>query len=176
MNDDIAYSQSLLEGGVTNFKDDIDLVIAPKVDLGVSAAEMFSGCEHLTYVPPLPGNVCEDMTSMFEGCEHLRSVPIFNCKMVWKIGDMFKDCTALKNIRGFTDMGWNVTRPSTVLDLTASDHITYDSIMRVINTIHRSRLSDMMIYLRIKRYLYNQLSADDIEIATNKKWCIVVVD
>lgn len=105
MNDDIAYSQSLLEGGVTNFKDDIDLVIAPKVDLGTSAEEMFSGCTHLTYVPPLPGNVCLDMDRMFENCEHLRGVPILYCKMVESFRDMFKGCTALKNIRGFTDMG-----------------------------------------------------------------------
>ena len=96
--------------------------------------------------------------------------------MVESFRDMFKGCTALKNIRGFTDMGWNVTRPSTVLDLAVSDYITYASIMRVINTIHRSRLSDMMIYLRIKRSLYNQLSIEDIEIATDKKWCIVAVD
>jgi hypothetical protein len=34
----------------------------------------------------------------------------------------------------------------------------------------------MMIYLKVKRYLYEQLSAEDIRIATNKNWCIVVVD
>jgi hypothetical protein len=176
MNDDIAYSQGLLENGVTSFKNDIDLVLSPKVPLGLSAAEKYEGCIHLTYVPPLPGTECTDMTEMFNGCEHLRGVPILYCKMVERITDMFKGCTALKNIRGFTDLGWNITRPSTSLDLSVSDHITYDSIMRVINTIHRSRLSDMMIYLKIKRYLYDQLSAEDIEIATNKHWCIVVVD
>lgn len=173
MNQDIAYSQSLLNDEQTKFTDDIDLVIAPKINCLTEGA--FSGCTHLAYVPSLKSCALSETSFnyVFYNCSNLRSVAtIDNCRFVSSVTGMFTGCTALTNIRGFKQLGYNFYKPNVTLDLSASTHITHTSIMNVIRSVSPSRISGVTNILKVSVETYRLLSDADIEEATDKRWCI----
>lgn len=150
MNQDIDYSESLWTGS-NSYKNDIDLVLAPKINCLTEST--FSGCTHLTYVPTLRNCASHTDGSLnyaFYNCSNLRSVAtINNCTYVASVTGMFGGCTALTNIRGFKQLGYNFYKPNVTLDLSASTHITHQSIMNVIRNVSPSRMSGVTNILKV---------------------------
>ena len=170
MNQDIDYSESLWTG-INSYKNDIDLVLAPKINCLTEST--FSGCTHLTYVPTLRNCASHTDGSLnyaFYNCSNLRSVAtINNCTYVASVTGMFGGCTALTNIRGFKQLGYNFYKPNVTLDLSASTHITHQSIMNVIRNVSPSRMSGVTNILKVSWATYSLLSNSDIEEATAKR-------
>ena len=131
---------------------------------------MFRECKVLEEIPQYNTNALEQFYGMFYNCSLLITVPQLYCgnlKMVSATIEpsnfMFYGCTSLTNLGGFVGLTYN-------LDLSASDLITRESMLNVFNTIGivEGKTID------ISQAVYDRLTTEDIQIATNKGWIINV--
>lgn len=131
--------------------------------------EMFSGCKNLEEIPQYNTNVVERCYGMFYNCSLLITVPQLYCGNLKMIGTteptsyMFVGCSSLTNLGGFVGLTYN-------LDLSASDLITRESMLNVFNTIGIVEGKT----INISQAVYDRLTTEDIQIATNKGWIINV--
>lgn len=131
--------------------------------------EMFSSCKDLEEIPQYNTNALERCYHMFYECSSLITVPQLyfgNLKMFYSIKPtdyMFYGCTSLTNLGGFVGLTFDI-------DLSASDLITRESMLNVFNTIGivEGKTID------ISQAVYDRLTTEDIQIATNKGWIINV--
>lgn len=135
-----------------------------------SMTYMFGYCAELKEIPQYNTNTVESYFNMFYGCSSLITVPQLYCgnlKMltanVEPTSYMFFGCSSLTNLGGFVGLTYN-------LDLSASDLITRESMLNVFNTIGivEGKTID------ISQAVYDRLTTEDIQIATNKGWIINV--
>lgn len=108
MNDDIAYSKSLLDAWNPNnpnsanhlYMGDTKLVYAPNIDTSTVTImqRMFQNCTRLTTVPLYNTSKVKDMYQMFDNCPSLQTVPGFNTSNVTIMESMFKGCSLLKTV------------------------------------------------------------------------------
>lgn len=128
---------------------------------------MFDRCYELQEIPQYTTIAVESFYRMFAECGNLITVPQLNCtnlKMTYNTeptSGMFYQCTNLTNLGGFVGLTFN-------LDLSASDLITRESMLNVFNTI--GIVEDKTI--DISQAVYDRLTSEDIQIATNKGWII----
>ena len=108
MNDDIAYSKSLLDAWNPNnpnsanqlYMGDTKLVYAPNIDTSTVTImqRMFQNCTRLTTVPLYNTSKVKDMYEMFDNCPSLQTVPGFNTSNVTIMESMFSGCSLLKTV------------------------------------------------------------------------------
>ena len=108
INDDIAYSKSLLDAWNPNnpnsalqlYMGDTKLVYAPNIDTSTVTImqRMFQNCTRLTTVPLYNTSKVKDMYQMFDNCHSLQTVPGFNTSNVTIMEGMFKGCSLLKTV------------------------------------------------------------------------------
>ena len=108
MNDDIAYSKSLLDAWNPNnpnsalqlYMGDTKLVYAPNIDTSnvTIMQRMFQNCVRLTTVPLYNTIKVKDMYQMFDNCPSLQTVPGFNTSNVTIMESMFEGCSLLKTV------------------------------------------------------------------------------
>ena len=108
MNDDIAYSKSLLDSWNPNnpnsanglYMGDTKLVYAPNIDTSTVTImqRMFQNCTRLTTVPLYNTSKVKDMFQMFGNCPSLQIVPSFNTSNVTIMEMMFQGCSLLKTV------------------------------------------------------------------------------
>lgn len=88
----------------------------------------------------------------------------------------FSNCSSLTTLGGFTNLGKAFTGTNTnahTLNLSASTVLTYQSIMNVINNLAApddANCNDAT--LKLSAASYALLSAEDIAIATAKRWSV----
>ena len=132
MNDDIAYSKSLLDSWNPNnpnsalqlYMGDTKLVYAPNIDTSTVTImqRMFQNCIRLTTVPFYNTSKVKDMYQMFDNCPSLQTVPAFNTSNVTIMSQMFKGCSLLKivpemntsKVTNFKDMFTKCTSLTTI--------------------------------------------------------------
>lgn len=119
MNDDIAYSKSLLDAWNPSrtsasglYQKDKKLVYAPNIDTSnvTSMNAMFSDCKRLTTVPSFNTINVTNMSGMFGGCSSLKNVTLFNTSKVTDMSHMFSGCESLITAPAFNTI--NVTSMS----------------------------------------------------------------
>ena len=107
MNDDIAYSKSLLDAwnpSKTNalqlYRGDTKLVYAPNINTSnvTIMQRMFENCVRLRTVPLYNTSKVTDMYQMFFNCKSLQTVPAFNTINVTIMSQMFASCSLLKTV------------------------------------------------------------------------------
>lgn len=120
---------------------------------------------------------------MFAGQKILTTIPELDYSEVYNVRQTWGACYRLKNLGGFINMGM----PENFNQYTSDDKIYYykvdfascpltrSSIMNVFNNLYdRASAGYPIITLNISGYTYKLLTKDDIAIATNKGWTIVV--
>ncbi len=107
MNNDVAYSKSLLDAWNPSntstyelYSGDKKLLYAPKIDTRnvTTMSFMFDGCTSLTIVPLYNTSKVTSMNSMFGYCSGLTSVPAFDTSNVTSMDSMFDNCTSLTTV------------------------------------------------------------------------------
>ena len=111
INDDIAYSKSLLDAWNPNnpnsalqlYMGDTKLVYAPNIDTSTVTImqRMFYNCTRLRTVPLYNTRKVKDMYQMFCNCKSLTTVPGFNTSNVTIMSQMFYNCSLLKTVSAF---------------------------------------------------------------------------
>lgn len=107
MNDDVAYSKSLLDAWNPSntsardlYYDDTKLVYAPNIDTSNvdNMSYMFSLCRRLQTVPMYDTISVTNMVNMFSYCSSLQTVPLFDTSNVTSMTYMFYDCFSLTSV------------------------------------------------------------------------------
>ena len=186
------------------FEDCYSLIALPEMDTSnvTDMYYMFGGCHSLTAVPQLDTSNVTDMGYMFAGCTLLREIPeldtsnvtnmrsmFSNCNLVQKIPeidisnvtakvsiyDMFSGCWELRFVRFKPVTGYNVNRDFGI-DLSHAT-LGHAALVDLFNSL--PKLSDLASSYRIpltltRSYGRSELSDEDIAIATNKGWRLVL--
>lgn len=147
--------------------------------------QMFYECNNLTEIPQLDTKNATEMDCMFYNCNNLTEIPQLDTSNVTGVRDMFSYCYQLVNIGGFVNLGKGFTQKSDncssySLDLSNSQQLTHESLMNVINNLYDLNLTyDVAnggtLYtqkLTLGSTNVAKLTAEEIEIATNKGWTI----
>lgn len=166
-----------------------------------SFRNFFSGLSNLETIDNIDTSKATSMTSMFFECYSLKSIPAIDTKNVIEVGSMFYRCLNLKTIPeldfgnmiffnqtfaycgkleelgGFKDLGkaYEITADENnknyILDLSASDLITHDSLMNVINDLYDIATKGCKAQrLSLGTTNLAKLTEEEIAIATNKGW------
>ena len=107
MNDDIAYSKTLLDAWNPSntsayglYRDDKNIVYAPNIDTSnvTSMEQMFTRCYRLQKVPLFNTSNVTNMGYMFNYCSSITTVPLFNTSNVTRMDYMFYYCTSLQKV------------------------------------------------------------------------------
>ena len=111
MNDDIAYSKTLLDAWNPNnpnsanhlYMGDTKLVYAPNIDTSTVTImqRMFYNCVRLRTVPFYNTSKVTDMYQMFSNCKSLTTVPHFDTRNVTIMSQMFSSCYLLTTVPFF---------------------------------------------------------------------------
>lgn len=146
---------------------------------------MFYNCNNLTKIPQLDTSNVINMSRMFYHCNNLTEIPQLDTSNVTCVRDMFSYCYQLVNIGGFVNLGKGFTQKSDncssySLGLSSSQQLTHESLMNVINNLYDLNLTyDVAnggtLYtqkLTLGSTNVAKLTAEEIEIATNKGWTI----
>lgn len=139
----------------------------------------FSGCMSLKTFPAINTSKVTEISQTFNGCSSLQTIPELNFEKVNNASYAFGGCTALTNLGGFKNLGQNY--PTTAarngylykVDLSASNNLTHDSLMNVINKVYDIAGKGVAAQnLTIGSTNIAKLTAEEIAIATNKGWTI----
>lgn len=128
-----------------------------------SMNSMFKSCKLITGCTTLDTSSCTNMTYMFEGCSALTSVNFSNVSNVTSMNYIFSSCKALTTLSGFVGLKVN-------LDLSASEVLTVESVMNVIN--NAADMSSSAKTLTLNKTVFAQLSEEQIQTASAKGWNI----
>lgn len=193
------FDTSNVTGMIQMFADCSNLERIPMLDTSnvTSMYYMFSGCSSLKYVPVLDTSNVKYMTGMFYNCTSLTSAPQFDTSNVTKAPNMFYGCTNLidipklnmsnyidydyvgnsyfdfygcvnlRNIGGFTGIQTN-------MGFRGCKNLTRISVLNIFREMATVNYSVGTLRIWLPQDVYNLLSADDIAIATNKGWTIVI--
>ena len=127
---------------------------------------MFANCTNLTEIKDLDTSSATRIDSMFNSCSKLQTVSELDCSKLTSdnssYSSPFNNCYLLRYFGGFKGLKVNM-----YLDKCYS--LSYESLMNVINKL-ADGVSGKTLYLF--QDLVNQLSDDDIAIATSKGWSI----
>ena len=123
---------------------------------------MFGNCQKLKEVTNFDSSNATKMTTLFSNCTKLQTVSELDTSKITSNFSSYNNplynCYALRNFEGFK--GLKVT-----MYLDSCYSLSYDSMINVINKLE-SGVSGKTLYLN--QDLVNQLSDDDIAIATSK--------
>jgi surface protein len=127
---------------------------------------MFKYCEILETIPQFNTSNVTNMKEMFSYCKNLHTLPLLNFSSATDLYRMFYGCSNLANLGGFDGLRYPI-------DLSPSKVITRDSMINVFNSLGQA-ISQGGTNIIIAQAVYNNLTADDIAIATNKGWTVSI--
>jgi surface protein len=136
---------------------------------------MFRDCYSLTTIPQLNTSKVTDMMWMFYNCYSLESVPLLDASNVADAYDMFYNCDKLQNLGGFKNLG-KVDNINVIYAFRGCHNITRQSCVNIFNNLYDIASAGYLLkqYLGFEAEVIARLSDEDIAIATNKGWNIVV--
>ena len=142
-----------------------------------SAVQMFYSSNYLKYVQGFDTSNVTSMYSMFAYCPNLVTVPKLNASKVVIVSNMFVNCNNLTNLGGLENLGqaYDTTKSanysSYTLDLSASNKLTHDSLMNVINNLYDIKTKGCNPQsLVLGSTNLEKLTSEEIAIAQNKGW------
>ena len=140
---------------------------------------MFSSCNRLQTIPQLDTSKVTTMDFMFSSCEMLSSIPQLDASNVTNIIYMFLGNNSLTNFGGLLNLGKSyLTTNSTnytkyTLNLNASNKLTHESLMNVINGLYdiaSAGIKPQQLILGTENLA--KLTEEEIVIVQNKGWTL----
>lgn len=151
--------------------------ISPAIDTReyTSMKNMFYGWHDLKEVNfPYNTSRVTNMTNMFHSCDNLEQIKVyFDCSKVKTTLNIFQGCTKLYNIYGLNNMGQQ--SDFDYLSLTDCPQLSRYAIRNIFNTIYdRASVGYSTKYIYLHHDAMSRLNNEDIAIATNKGWTVVI--
>lgn len=153
----------------------------PAVDTGsvTDFSSAFLNCISLESIPALNTSDATFISAIFSGCSSLKTIEELNWEKANNISSAFTNCTSLINLGGFKNLGQNYSTSSSAntnaltLNISASNNLTHDSLMNVINKVYDIATKGVTTQkIIIGSTNIAKLTAEEIAIATNKGWSI----
>lgn len=147
---------------------------------------MFSGCNSLIEVPQLDTSSATDMLGMFSDCNSLTSIPELDCSSVINIDGIFFGCYHLMDVGGFKNLGKQPELAEDSIDFCLGMNLVNDSYepdlialkqsaVNIINNLYdRASAGFSVISIYFYRSFGMLLSDNEIAVATNKGWNIII--
>ena len=162
----------------------VQLTSVPEFDTSnvTNIAYMFSGCSKLTSIPEFDTSNVISMNSMFYACSRLTSIPELNCQSINNnlpsgyYSAILYNCSSLLEFGGFKDLGKGFTGSSSKSFYMGTNNqaLTHESMINTFNGLYdlttTSYTGTATFY--VSKYPYDNLTEDDIAIATSKGWVI----
>ena len=127
---------------------------------------MFSYCKALTTVDKIDTGSNTNFQYIFYGCAKLRTIPALDCSSNTSTTSSYNspvgNCTNLRNFGGLVGMNKSFYCDSSYV-------LSYESLLNILNGLADGVSGQT---LTLNKVLVNQLSDDDIAIATNKGWSV----
>lgn len=142
---------------------------------------MFYYCSNLTSIPAFDTSNVTNMNVMFYLCNVLTTVPELNCQSItsqfnYNFYAPFGSCSKLESFGGFKDLGKNFTGSSskTFYMGTNNQALTHESMINTFNGLYDLTTTSYTgtATFWVSKYPYDNLTEDDIAIATAKGWVI----
>lgn len=155
--------------------------ISPLLDFSniINANSIFYGCSTLIEIPSFNFSKATNIANCCISCYALKTIGLIDCSKVANISGAFTNCSKLENLSGFKDLGKGYSTSQSAsfanykLDLSASNSITHDSLMNVINNLYDIATAGVQIQqLVIGSTNLAKLTAQEIQIATDKGWVV----
>jgi hypothetical protein len=129
---------------------------------------MFLNCNSLQSIPAFPGSVASvtTMQSMFQNCNSLQSIPAFpgSVASVTNMGNMFLNCNSLALLGDLPGVTLNFSVASCLLGR--------DELVSVFTNLPDRTSLDSRTITITNNPGASELSAADLEIATDKNWVV----
>ena len=143
-------------------------------------SNMLRRCSNLTSVPRFDTSKVINISNMFAECSQLTSVPELNCQSITTIssvyGSTLYSCPKLESFGGFKDLGKTFTGSSskTFYMGTNLQMLTRESMINTFNGLYDLTTLNYTgtATFFVSKYPYDNLTEDDIAIATSKGWVI----
>ena len=140
---------------------------------------MFQYAQGLETIPQIDMSNVENVRSMFYLCSRLKSLPKLNWQKVNNIYTTFQNCGQLVDLGGFENLGmaYETTKDANYtfygLKFQQSYNLTHDSLMNVINNLYDIKTKGCKPQqLILGSSNISKLSAEELQICTNKGWSI----
>ena len=147
---------------------------------------MFRWCESLKTIPPLDTTKVTSMTEMFKNCSSLVSVPALNTSLVTSMPNMFEACGKLEIVTlldmvkvtdalymffGCSSLKYcHLTNLKTKIEFDNSPLLEKSSVLFIFANAQKISSSKT---IKLHADTFNQLTADEIAIATQKGFSVV---
>ena len=165
----------------SEFQNDLNLLFMPAIDTlnVINFSSVFQGCKKLLYIPQLNTSNGTRFSSAFSNCISLTTIPQLNASKSNNVYSMFNGCSSLTTFGGLLNLGqaFSTTHSANyytdTLSLNASDSLTHDSLMNVINGLYDIATKGCNTQkLTLGSTNLAKLTAEEIAIATNKGWTV----
>lgn len=146
-----------------------------------SMSNMFEDCRNLKYLDLSNFNTSnvKYMGTMFKYCRNLTTIAKLDASKVTSIRYMFDYCEELKNFGGLTNLGEAYLTTAAAnyqfykMEVSYSKKLTHESLMNIINNLYDIATKGCNVQQLILGSTNKaKLTAEEIEIATNKGWVV----
>lgn len=153
----------------------------PAFDTGsvTDFSSAFINCKSLESIPALNTSNATNVSAFFADCSSLKTIQELNLEKAKNLSNAFNNCKSLTNLGGFLNLGQNYPLNSTAnnysltLNISASNNLTHDSLMNVINKVYDIATKGVATQkITIGNTNIAKLTAEEIAIATNKGWSV----
>ena len=147
----------------------------------IDTTSMFQSCAKLTtFSPRMNLSKVRKMEYMFYGCSSLVTLPELDCDSCENMSSIFANCYNLTNIGGFRNLGkaYSTTASANNTDYriylgSELRNLTKQSILNVFNSVYNIASKGCKVQqIYVPSTLYQQLTSEEIAIATNKGWSV----
>ena len=147
----------------------------------IDTNSMFQSCNKLTtFSPGMNLSKVKDMQYMFYGCRSLVTLPELDCDSCVNVQGILDSCDNLTNIGGFKNLGkayltTTSANTSAYRIYLGSElrNLTKQSILNIFNSVYDIASKGCNVQqIYVPSTLYNQLTSEEIAIATNKGWSV----
>lgn len=174
----LATEASNIFYGCTNLKK----ITKFNIPLAERSSSCFENCSNLEEINNITFGNINSLYSMFKNCSSLEEIPEINCSNVNGLDHFVDGCSNLTNLGPLTNLGqaygtgYNTAHNvSKKLDLSTCPLLTHDSLVAIFNGLYDLNLATTFYTqdIVLGSTNYAKLTAEEIEIATNKGWTVL---
>lgn len=134
-----------------------------------SMESTFTGCFKITSIPAFDTSNVTRLNNTFSENYMLQSIPLLDCGNMNYISNAFNNLWELVDVGGFKDVG-KQENGTYELNFSASEKLTHDSVMNIINNLHP--ITNSSAILVFHNSLNASISDDEKAIAAGKGWSL----
>lgn len=144
----------------------------------INGGYYFRNCSNLKIIPKIDTSNLEKANYMFNGCTNLTTIAELDFGNVYTVENMLYNTNTIVNMGGFKDLGKSYDKLSgdKYRNLFTGAVASHESLVNIINKVYNlnnnssAKTSTIKVY--VKNSAYNELTEEEIAIATAKGWSV----